>query len=92
MHFAVPMFRRVPSRPTCVTDCYFCITKVVGCSEKDRSKIVYSNISSALRPDIYDAEKSVPNPPVVSGIKSNFVFYKLNMDLKISRLIVTNIR
>lgn len=48
MSFAVPMVWR---EPRChLTDCYFCMTSIVGFSSKSKHKIQYPDIPSAVRP------------------------------------------
>lgn len=46
--FAIPMVWREPKDHT--TDCYFCLTNVIGISTKNRNAIQYPNLPSAIRP------------------------------------------
>jgi hypothetical protein len=46
-----------------LTDCYFCLTKLVAHNSKSKHTIVYSNIPSALRPLEHDGSLPVPDPP-----------------------------
>jgi len=48
MPFAVPMIWREPTNH--ITDCYFCLTKISGHSKCTKSKIVYPDCPSTLRP------------------------------------------
>ena len=43
-----------------VDDCYFCIVNVAGFSSKNKSKINYSNIPSAMRPVPHSDSIPVP--------------------------------
>ena len=62
MPFAVPIVWREPTNH--FSDCYFCLTKISGHSKKSKSKIVYPNCSSALRPVTHVSENIlVPSPP-----------------------------
>lgn len=61
MPFAVPMVWREPQNH--LDDCYFCITKIAGFSNKNKHKIIYPNIPSALRPVPHDDSMPVPKPP-----------------------------
>ena len=46
-----------------VTDCYFCSTKTEGYSQKNRKKILYLNLPSAISPVLHSADLPVPIPP-----------------------------
>ena len=61
MLFAVPMVWREPTNH--FSDCYFCLTKVSGHSKKSKSKIVYPDCPSALRPVAH----AFKNTPVLSS-------------------------
>jgi hypothetical protein len=61
MPFAVPMIWREPKNHT--DDCYFCMTKVAGFTRKNKSKIVYPQCDSALKPVPHDSQNVVPLPP-----------------------------
>lgn len=61
MPFAVPMIWREPKDHH--TDCYFCMSKIAGFSKKTKSKIVYPDCDSALKPVPHEAEIPVPVPP-----------------------------
>ena len=46
------------------SDCYFCLTKISGHSKKTKSKIVYPDSPSALRPVAHASDNiPVPSPP-----------------------------
>ena len=61
MPFAVPMMWRELTNH--FSDCYFCLTKVSGHSKKNKSKIVYLDCPSALRPVAHVSENiPVPSP------------------------------
>jgi len=60
--FGVPMIWR--EQTDHVTDCYFCITNVQGFSKKNKNKIKYPNLPSAMRPVPHSDEVEVPVPPV----------------------------
>ena len=48
-------------------DCYFCLTKVFGYSKRTKSKIVYPNYRSTLRPVTHSHKNfSIPTLPPVS--------------------------
>ena len=54
-------------------DCYFCMTSVVGCSSRKRSKILYANVTSVTKDieikklppsgdellELYDSDKNI---------------------------------
>ena len=61
MPFAVPMIWREPQNHS--NDCYFCMTKIAGFSKKNKSKIVYPDCASAIKPVPHDSENVVPLPP-----------------------------
>ena len=63
--FGVPMIWREPTNH--VTDCYFCMVNTAGVGKKNRHKIVYPNISSAIRPAPHSEEVPVP---VFKGLPS----------------------
>lgn len=60
MPFAVPMIWREPRNHH--DDCYFCLTNVIGYSGKNKHKMFYPNISSALRPVMHDSTLQYPVP------------------------------
>ena len=62
MPFAVRMVWYEPTNH--FSDCYFCLTKVSGHFKKSKSKIVYPDCLSALRPVAYASENiPAPSPP-----------------------------
>ena len=62
MPFAVPMIWREPTNH--YTDCYFCLTNIAGFSKKNKSKIVYPDCPSAIKPVTHAAEGiPIPEPP-----------------------------
>ena len=61
MPFAVPMIWR--EQTDHATDCYFCLTNIKGFSRKNKSKIVYPNCNSALKPVPHGNDLPVPSPP-----------------------------
>ena len=61
MPFAIPMVWREPMDHS--TDCYFCMTKVAGYSARNKDKIVYPDIPSAIKPVKHDTNLPVPDPP-----------------------------
>jgi len=64
MPFAVPMVWREPTNHH--SDCYFCLTNIVGFTKKNKSKIVYPDCPSAIKPVPHDLENPVPIPPSMS--------------------------
>ena len=60
--FAIPMIWREPRDHT--SDCYFCMTVVAGFSAKNKDKIVYPDIPSAIKPVQHDATLPIPEPPL----------------------------
>jgi len=46
-------------------DCYFCMTKISGFSKKTKSKIIYPNCDSEIKPIPHSSEYPVPEPPSV---------------------------
>ena len=62
MPFAVPKVWHEPTNH--FLDCYFCLTKVAGHSKRRKSKTVYPDCSSALRPVAHASENiPVSSPP-----------------------------
>lgn len=61
MPFAVPMIWREPRDH--VTDCYFCLTNIIGHTSKTKKTIVYPNLPSALRPVPHSVDLPVPEKP-----------------------------
>ena len=61
MTFGVPMIWR--EQVDHYSDCYFCMTQLTGFSRKNKSKIVYPDCRSALKPVAHCLEIPVPNPP-----------------------------
>ncbi len=60
--FTVPMVWREPRNH--VDDCYFCLTKTQGYNAKNKKKISYPNLDSAIRPILHNDEVPVPVAPV----------------------------
>ena len=58
LSFGISMIWREPANH--VDDCYFCIVNVAGFSFKNKSKINYPNISSAMRPVPHSDSMPVP--------------------------------
>jgi hypothetical protein len=69
MPFAVPMIWREQKDHS--SDCYFCMTNVAGFSKKNKSKIIYPDCESALKPVPHDAENTVPVPPAYCASESD---------------------
>ena len=62
MPFAVPMIWREPTNHA--TDCYFCMTNVKGMNKKNKNKIKYLDILSAIRPVPHSDDLPIPIPPL----------------------------
>ena len=62
MPFAVPMIWREPTNHA--TDCYFCMTNVKGINKKNKNKITYPDIPSAIRPVPHSDDLPIPIPPL----------------------------
>ena len=58
LSFGIPMIWREPKDH--VTDYYFCLTKTEGFNAKNKSKIIYPNLPSAIRPVAYCDEIPIP--------------------------------
>ena len=56
--FGVPMVWREPKDH--ITDCYFCIVNIKGIGKKNRHRIFYPSITSAIRPIPHSEEIPVP--------------------------------
>ena len=56
--FGIPMTWREPKDHT--TDCYFCLINTKGVGKKNRHKISYPSIPSAIRPTLHSDELPVP--------------------------------
>ena len=53
-----------------ITDCYFCLTKTKGYNQRNRKKILYPNLPSAIRPIPHSANLPVPiTPPCLPELK-----------------------
>lgn len=63
MPFAVPMIWREPRDHS--TDCYFCLTKITGFNAKNKNRIIYPDLPSAIRPVPHSDELPVPTKPTV---------------------------
>ena len=61
MGFAVPMIWR--EQRDHITDCYFCLTKTKGYNQRNRKKILYPNLPSAIRTVLHSYDLPVPIPP-----------------------------
>lgn len=61
MQFAVPMIWREPNDH--ITDCYFCLTNIVGIGPKSKHTVQYPSLPSASRPIQHSDELPVPKPP-----------------------------
>lgn len=59
--FGIPMIWREQKNHT--TDCYFCWVDVKGFNTKNKKKISYPNLDSAIRPVSHSSEIPVPHPP-----------------------------
>ena len=70
MPFAVPMVWREPSNHT--NDCYFCLVPPLsgGITKQKRSRIVYPNIPSALRPVQHGEGLPIPERPAECSLDS----------------------
>ena len=69
MPFAVSMVWLEPINHE--SDCYFCMTKIKGFTKKTRSKIIYADCPSALKPVPHNEEMPVPKPPPEADIESS---------------------
>lgn len=58
MPFGIPMIWREPRDHT--TDCYFCLTNVAGFSHKNRHKVSYPDLDSAIRPVPHSDDVPIP--------------------------------
>jgi hypothetical protein len=61
MPFAIPGIWCEPKNH--VDDCYFCCVSVTGFSAKNKDKIMYPNLNSAMRPILHDDNLPVKEPP-----------------------------
>ena len=59
--FGIPVMWREQQNHT--TDCYFCSVDVKGFNTKNKKKISYPNLNSAIRPVPHSSEIPVPLPP-----------------------------
>jgi hypothetical protein len=60
MPFTLPIIRLEPKNY--VDDCYFCSISVPGFSGKNKHRIVYQNLNSAMTPILHDENLPVPEP------------------------------
>uniref|UniRef100_A0A6P7GL81 Uncharacterized protein LOC114333513 n=1 Tax=Diabrotica virgifera virgifera TaxID=50390 RepID=A0A6P7GL81_DIAVI len=56
--FGIPMIWREPKDHS--SDCYFCIVKTSGYNKKNKCKIEYPSLLSAIRPVPYSGENPLP--------------------------------
>ena len=68
MPFDVPMVWR--EQTDHATDCYFCLTNVKRFFRKNKSKIVYHDCNSALKPVLHGNDLPVPSPPSPEELES----------------------
>ena len=61
MGFAVPVIWREQKEH--ITDCHFCLTKPKAYNQRNRKKILYPNLPSAIRPVLHSADLPVPILP-----------------------------
>jgi hypothetical protein len=61
MSFAIPMIRQEPKNH--VGDCYFCCVIITDFSAKNKHKIMYPNLNSAMRPVTHDDNLPGVEPP-----------------------------
>ena len=59
--FGIPMVWR--EQENHLNDCYFCMVSTKGFNKKNKSKIQYPNLKSAIRPVPHCDEIPVPQPP-----------------------------
>ena len=62
MPFAVPMVWRESTNHA--TDCYFCLTNVKGMNKKNKHKIQYPDVPSAIRPVPHSDNLPIPIAPL----------------------------
>ena len=62
MPFAVNMVWHEPTNH--FNDCYFCLTNTAGYSKKEKNKIDYPAVPSAIRPVPHGKGLPVPAPPL----------------------------
>ena len=66
MPFAVPMIWR--KQKDHHSDCYFCMMNISRYSKKNKSKIVYPDCQSPLKPVVHGIDLPVPIPPLSDAI------------------------
>lgn len=69
MPFAIPMiWKQSNDHPS---DCYFCITKLSGFTNKTKNKIVYPDCASAIKPINHSETLPIPIPPSQRNLTDN---------------------
>ena len=66
MTFAVPKIWR--EQKDHHSDCYFCMTNISGYCKKNKSKIVYLDCQSTLKPVLQGTDYPVPIPPLSNAM------------------------
>lgn len=69
MPFAVPMVWR--EQKDHHSDCYFCLSNISGYCRKNKSKIVYPDCESAIKPVVHGTEYPVPIPPLPDALNED---------------------
>jgi hypothetical protein len=61
MSFAVPIIGSEPKEHS--TDCYFCLTNIIGITFKSKHTVKYANVPSVMRPVSHNETLTIQKNP-----------------------------
>jgi len=73
MPFAIPMIWREQKDHS--TDCYFCMTNLIGIRKQFKKSVIYPIIPSAIRPIPHNTDLPIPVPPQTCNMQDAHEFW-----------------